>query len=1263
MMRSLPPWLRRTLLLLLSVIVLCCLILFWLLRTESGTSNLIRFALSQADVPVQIEKIKGTVGSGLTLSGITYTSDELTVEVKTTRLTVRLADLISREVIVDRLHVDNVLIVSSGSAAAAPVNEEPFELPGSVDLPVDIILHDFELNELSFGVAGESTEQLVSRLGLTAAWIDRQLSISGINAQTSVGELNGSAKVETAQPYELDLNLNSTIELESYPQLVSQTTLGGSLEDLTIDHRSDAPYSLSVVGVVENAMTDPGLNITLKTQNTSLEQIVGESVAVSLTSNVAVQGGLDALDVSGTANTTLPEVGSSSAAFQGVVKPTELQLSELVLSLQEVGKGATIGVSGTVNWSAAPVFDVSVDWDRLPWPPKGEPVAVGVNGTAQLEGSLESYRLDVNSGLESQLQKEGSISIAATGTPEQIDIQNVLVAAFEGSIQGSGRVFISNGLDISAQLEGSKVNPRAFLPDWPGEIDFNTSATARVVDSTYTVTLPELAATGELRGYPLDATVSGELRDTGVTIRKMDVTSGETKLNVSGKVSGQIGLNWTLESEDLASLWPDLTGKIEADGELTGSKDRPVIDASVNGTALKYQDLYIDKLKAAVKLGQSETYEGTALVDVTDLRAGSYKADSLRVGVAGLGSGHELTVNLKDTLGETRVEALGSLTEENEYSLKLNTAVIDSKDLGTWATTEPVTVQVKNTLTKVPQTCLAQDSSKLCFAVISQDNDISADVEVVDVPLSLFAYVLPATVKASGRINGGGNMLVSVNNSSYGKLQFDLDGLKLESRIRQGARDSTLSFGPATLVANVTESGALTANANFPLASGGGLSFDASLLEEDKPVLDRTLRGELVVAVPSVGFVADFVPQLSQTKGGLEGQITLSGSVRRPEVLGSLALQNGELTLVDPGVQATDVSMRLTGSRNRAIAIEGSAKSGGGEIKLNGKLALSDEGNTGEFKLNGSEFQVLNTSDAQVWATPDIELAYSDEAGLKLTGFVDVPRAKVEIGELPKGTVRVSKDQIIVGQEQKKEATSIPVEAELKLSLGDDVFLSAFGLETFLAGSLTLIESSGRPTAANGEIQLRDGKYEAYGQSLTITTGNLVYAGGAIDEPGVDFRAVRNPVPEIEVGISARGTLNQPGFSVFSTPSMSESDQLAYLIFGRPMNAEAASENTLITRLALSLGMKGGESLSQKLAGELGVDQLGIESQGSGDLSQASLVIGKYISPKLFISYGIGLLEPISTLKLQYALSSKWQLITESSSTRNSADAQYTFER
>ena len=56
-------------------------------------------------------------------------------------------------------------------------------------------------------------------------------------------------------------------------------------------------------------------------------------------------------------------------------------------------------------------------------------------------------------------------------------------------------------------------------------------------------------------------------------------------------------------------------------------------------------------------------------------------------------------------------------------------------------------------------------------------------------------------------------------------------------------------------------------------------------------------------------------------------------------------------------------------------------------------------------------------------------------------------------------------------------------------------------------------------------------------------------------------------------------------------------------------------------------------------------------------------MIGKYLSPSLYVSYGIGLFEPVNTLRLRYTITRRWQLVTESSSKESGGDVIYNIER
>jgi translocation and assembly module TamB len=100
----------------------------------------------------------------------------------------------------------------------------------------------------------------------------------------------------------------------------------------------------------------------------------------------------------------------------------------------------------------------------------------------------------------------------------------------------------------------------------------------------------------------------------------------------------------------------------------------------------------------------------------------------------------------------------------------------------------------------------------------------------------------------------------------------------------------------------------------------------------------------------------------------------------------------------------------------------------------------------------------------------------------------------------------------------------------------------------------------------------------------------------------------------------------------------------------------------------LFLGMKGGNILAKNIGQNIGLDAIGFEAGSkeagaSNDVDQAALVLGKYLTPKLYISYGLGLLDALSTVKLRYLMTERWNLITESSAIASGGDISYSFEK
>jgi len=72
--------------------------------------------------------------------------------------------------------------------------------------------------------------------------------------------------------------------------------------------------------------------------------------------------------------------------------------------------------------------------------------------------------------------------------------------------------------------------------------------------------------------------------------------------------------------------------------------------------------------------------------------------------------------------------------------------------------------------------------------------------------------------------------------------------------------------------------------------------------------------------------------------------------------------------------------------------------------------------------------------------------------------------------------------------------------------------------------------------------------------------------------------------------------------------------------------------------------LQGGAILAQQLGSRVGIEDVSLES----DLTnETSLVLGKYLSPRVYVSYGVSLTQQLNTLKLRYSLGDHWTVKTE----------------
>jgi len=234
------------------------------------------------------------------------------------------------------------------------------------------------------------------------------------------------------------------------------------------------------------------------------------------------------------------------------------------------------------------------------------------------------------------------------------------------------------------------------------------------------------------------------------------------------------------------------------------------------------------------------------------------------------------------------------------------------------------------------------------------------------------------------------------------------------------------------------------------------------------------------------------------------------------------------------------------------------------------------------------------------------------------------------------------------------------VRSRVKIALGDDIRVDSYGLKAKLAGEVTVSTKPDDVPRGLGAINVVEGQYKAFGQDVKITRGRLTYDNTPLTEPVLDLVAERRiEAEDVTVAVNVRGTLDRPFVNITSTPAMSSNEALSYLLMGRSLDTLQSNEAQSVDTAAQSLAFSGGGLLLGGIGRRIGLDEVTVESTGTDD---TAVVLGKYLSPKLFISYGISVAESINTIKARYTLNEKWSVRAEAGLDQ-SADIEYRIER
>ncbi len=401
------------------------------------------------------------------------------------------------------------------------------------------------------------------------------------------------------------------------------------------------------------------------------------------------------------------------------------------------------------------------------------------------------------------------------------------------------------------------------------------------------------------------------------------------------------------------------------------------------------------------------------------------------------------------------------------------------------------------------------------------------------------------------------------------------------------------------------------------------------------------LSGQIQASMQDLTLFNALIPQLSDIKGQLSANLALHGTLSQPTTQGALQLQSGAAKVDDLGLALTGIQLYLnsSGLNGEHLELNGKALSGEGQLDLHGVVRLDE--NKLDLALQGTDFEVAKRPDAQISISPDLKLSLNT-AGVKASGQLLIPKAIIVMDDLPHNAVKVSEDEIILGQTEHptKTTANLAVDAAIDVLLGQQVHFSGLGLSTDLSGKLKISQSTDN-TSLHGTIDMKNGRYKSYGQDLNIRKGRFMF-NGPVDAPWLDVEAIRvSKDQDVTAILSLSGPLKSPKTRIYSEPSLPEAEALAYLMTGSPLNQVSKADGSMVAGAALSYGVGKLSWLTEKL----GVDEF--EVKEGKTLNDTILSMGEYLTPDFYIGTKVGIFDKQALLVLRHKLTEHFKLETQ----------------
>jgi len=1234
---------------------------WFVLNSQWGLDRV--YALARYSIPgkLEIQSLRGKLLGPISFSGISYVDTGVQVELEQLEFDWHPDRLLLGTLRVTKLAAEGLTVQLTDT----PDQQKPGSTSTFI-LPLTIELLDARLNNARI-ITQQQQSFSLSRLLLQGVAHEDSVQITQLNLESETFDLITQGKVGFDGTYPVELHTIWSARLAGYTPLNGNGTFSGSLAQLELEQTIKQPgLDITLHGRLTDIISHIGWHLTLDVRQLSGQELATSWPRLSTQGKMQSAGHLEAFRLTGDLLNNLPEQGALRSRFEISATPEIWHLTSF--NAIHSPTNGTLHANG--EWHPGPEFgtlQLSGGWNNLALPLLSNDknrLFHSKTGIFTLSGGVNNYQFEINTDLAGQQLPFMEIKLGGNGNLNQVKIPQLTVKTLEGKIKGSALASWDPDIKWEVDLSAQNINPAIHWHDWPGRLDAQLRAYSnRKNNRPHTgIVLKELK--GELRSYPVAShgAISWENRKINITDVRLNI--GDSRLSIDGVRDEKWKMQAELFAPDLNTLWPYSRGKLELRANVTGPRLAPHIIAKINGEKIAIEEYRIGELVGDFDIDLQSNERFITMLGAKEIAKNSSQWQSITINADGTRSQHQIRLELKQDTDYFRLVVNAGLNEQQVWRGEIAQTSLNVKDFGAWQQSRPAPFSVDANLAAIGPWCLTQPGASLCLQAERKQHAWNARLDADNLSLAMLEHWAPSHLKLHGRSNLEINMHYLPEDSLTGNILVSIpEGFRVEV----ADKEQSFKFDAGKMQASLSKSG-LEANLRIPAAQLGDLTLQLNLPEWNalsgiQP--DQTLSGYLQVSLTSLAHLNGFFLDYPELTGSLRANLQFDGTIGAPVVTGETSINQASAVIPSVGIKLEDVNLRARSKTGSQVDYQLSARSGKGEpLVITGNTLLQmPDGWPTTLNIRGKNFELANLPDVKINISPRLDIKVQGHR-IDLNGEVTVPHARFRPRTLPTTTVSPSRDVVIVDEAELPHIEERwKIYSRVRVILGEHIYFDGFGLRGEVSGNLLLIDEPGKLTVGQGEINITEGTYKAYGQDAKIRRGRLMFANTVVDNPGIDLEAVRE-VDTVTAGVRVRGTLKEPELSLFSEPAMSESDIISYFLLGRPMQTTENGEGQQLQKALLAARLAGGELFVDQTGIYSYVDELSFEADETTE--QTSLVVGKYLSPKLYIRYVTGIIESSSIVEVHYKLSKYLRIQTEAgyrgSTSVTGADIYYTIE-